>query len=305
MEKVCENLEGVLGPGTEELAMRIGLHSGPVTAGVLRGQKSRFQLFGDTVNTASRMESTGIKGRIQVSQDTANLLIKAGKVHWIKERVDRVVAKGKGELTTFWLEPHKKGDDGGPQEVGGVLSEFGDDSDREENPESAHPNPAGPRSISIKKKKTKKDGKKDPQRDLSREIFPTSTVLHSPAVEVRLRSSAKSLSNERFKRLIDWNADVLLNYLSEIMDHRPHSSATSRSVREVDHDHENSELPPPFESVAEVIILPSFDPARRRSDGEGESAMKSLREDLRLFVTDVAAMYNAIPFHNFEVSCIQ
>ena len=38
-------------PDTAELGMRIGLHSGPVTAGVLRGEKGRFQLFGDTMNT--------------------------------------------------------------------------------------------------------------------------------------------------------------------------------------------------------------------------------------------------------------
>ena len=64
-----------------------------VTAGVLRGEKSRFQLFGDTVNTASRVESTGQRNRIQISQQTADLLIEAGKGNWILARKDLVEAK--------------------------------------------------------------------------------------------------------------------------------------------------------------------------------------------------------------------
>ncbi|CAB9528546.1 Receptor-type guanylate cyclase gcy [Seminavis robusta] len=92
-----------LGPGTDELGIRLGLHSGPVTAGVLRGDRARFQLFGDTVNTAARMESTGVRNRIQVSQQTAALLTAAGKGHWLKARDDCVHAKGKGVLSTFWV----------------------------------------------------------------------------------------------------------------------------------------------------------------------------------------------------------
>jgi class 3 adenylate cyclase len=49
MHDVTKRLEVELGPDTTELGLRVGLHSGPVVAGVLRGEKSRFQLFGDTV----------------------------------------------------------------------------------------------------------------------------------------------------------------------------------------------------------------------------------------------------------------
>lgn len=50
-ELVTADLSISLGPDTADLGMRFGLHSGPVTAGVLRGERARFQLFGDTVNT--------------------------------------------------------------------------------------------------------------------------------------------------------------------------------------------------------------------------------------------------------------
>jgi class 3 adenylate cyclase len=77
--KLTRKLETTLGPDTGDLTLRIGLHSGPVTAGVLRGERARFQLFGDTMNTAARMEQTGAKDKIQISQTTADYIIKGGK----------------------------------------------------------------------------------------------------------------------------------------------------------------------------------------------------------------------------------
>jgi len=50
-KRLAKQLEVQLGPSTGELQARIGLHSGPVTGGILRGDRARFQLFGDTVNT--------------------------------------------------------------------------------------------------------------------------------------------------------------------------------------------------------------------------------------------------------------
>ena len=100
---LVQDLELELGPGTADLKLRCGLHSGPVTAGVLRGERGRFQLFGDTVNTAARMESTGKPNQIHLSQEFVDLLLDAGKSHWVTMREDKVVAKGKGVMNTFWL----------------------------------------------------------------------------------------------------------------------------------------------------------------------------------------------------------
>jgi class 3 adenylate cyclase len=66
-----QKLSVKLGPDTCDLGMRFGIHSGPVTAGVLRGEKARFQLFGDTVNTTARIETSGKRNKIHISADTA------------------------------------------------------------------------------------------------------------------------------------------------------------------------------------------------------------------------------------------
>lgn len=102
--KVLTELVNEFGPSINSLSMRFGLHSGSVTGGVLRGSKSRFELFGDTINTASRMESTGRPNMIQISEQTATLLERRGYKHWFEPREDLVHAKGKGELQTYWLD---------------------------------------------------------------------------------------------------------------------------------------------------------------------------------------------------------
>jgi class 3 adenylate cyclase len=103
MHLILNELTVDLGPDTTDLGMRVGLHSGPVTAGVLRGDRARFQLFGDTVNTTARLEGSGMKNRIHLSQETANLLIADGKEHWLTPRESRVDAKGKGLMQTYWV----------------------------------------------------------------------------------------------------------------------------------------------------------------------------------------------------------
>lgn len=76
-----------------------------MTAGVLRGERARFQLFGDTVNTAARMESNGAKQKIHISEQTANYLANAGKSDWYVPREDKIVAKGKfGLVKRIWIQ---------------------------------------------------------------------------------------------------------------------------------------------------------------------------------------------------------
>jgi len=83
-----------------QLQIRIGVNSGPVVAGVIGMHKFTYDLWGNTVNVASRMESTGVPGRIHVSPSTARHL----QEHFVLEARGSVAVKGIGEVETFFVQ---------------------------------------------------------------------------------------------------------------------------------------------------------------------------------------------------------
>jgi class 3 adenylate cyclase len=262
MNDLTKRLEVSLGPDTGDLSMRFGLHSGPVTAGVLRGDKSRFQLFGDTVNTAARIESTGQRNKIHLSKETADLLIAAGKNHWVSARQELVQAKGKGDMQTYWLTMKVQS---------GASSKSGTTDSSADN-----------------------DGTKA-QVDVD-----DSKWVEAGLKEKKEVKSASAISDDKAQRLVDWNTDVLARLLKQVVARRnvSHTAPATAAPKLYLDDSGKTVL----DEVKAIIHLPEFDAksASNQENPEsidlGEEAMAQLRD----YVSIIATMYRDNPFHNFE-----
>ena len=97
MQEEMSRLESEIG---EELSIRIGINTGPVVAGVIGIQKFIYDIWGDAVNTASRMESHGVVNRIQLTETTYKYL----KGKYVCEERGAIEVKGKGKMKVYFLK---------------------------------------------------------------------------------------------------------------------------------------------------------------------------------------------------------
>ena len=224
-------------------------------------QKSRRIAFlSDTVNTASRMESNGEPDRIHLSGDTAKLLTSAGKGHWISARKDKIVAKGKGEMETFWLLTREK--------TATV---------------STHP---GSRN-----KKGESNSEEDNEELDNNDLLVTSAAI--PELVVR-NEKFQRMIDWNSEILLQ-----MLKTIVASRSNKPRRSIREQSLDEMEMDVGQGVIPYE-EVGEPPALPPDYEGARNDITPESVYLDPAIAKQLHLYIEVIASMYRDNSFHSFE-----
>jgi Adenylate and Guanylate cyclase catalytic domain len=216
--------------------------------------------------TASRIESTGMRERIHLSEQTAMQLIKHGKEDWVVHREDTVEAKGKGKLVTYWLKLKS-------EQSNGPSSAASSDQGKDEESESV---------VTLS--------------DLANtELYARrQSAAVSPAPRGNTnRKSISSQANQRIRRLIDWNSELLLRLLKQVVTRREAQYSSSTSQANLTAMARNiGARTMVVDEVAEIIEMPGFVIAK--CDAEVQFSDDVVKQ-LYNYVAKIASMYNDNP----------
>lgn len=222
------------------------------------------------------MESTGQRNRIQVSQQTADLLIEAGKANWITPRRDLVAAKGIGTIQTYWALTRRQS-----QSTDGDGPDAGACADR-------------PKFIPLSTMDAH-DG-----RDSDGDDSDSGSVWHEDEADMNESANVFPTSqgglSKHYERLIDWQVDLFSKLLKQIVAGRNNSPSERPDLSSV-----LTCKGPVFQEVTEYIELPQFDPqaARARLRQSNIELPPEVVSELRSFIHDIASRYHNNPFHSY------
>jgi class 3 adenylate cyclase len=237
----------------EGLSMRFGVHSGHVQSGLYESHDSRFQLFGDTVDTTYQMLISGKSNKIHLSVETAELLNLAGKQEWISPRNDLVVVKGKGAMSTFWIKP---------------------------------------KACLAAKEPCKMESDTTSISDTDSDSWGEASVDQ--------RMAAMKPGGDDFQNLVDWNYNILLEYLKKIQARQ--NLRSRKAFKKIKNLGEEIGMGDQIiEEAQEPVKMPTFDPKSvRKLDQMSIDLGPDIESQLRLYVSSIASTYHSNPFHSFE-----
>jgi len=215
-------------------------------------------------NFLPTINSTGVKSKIQVSESTYKLLVEAGKEGWLKERPDKVKAKGKGVLKTWFLYPHVN------RRAASVVS--GTSNSAQDAPQSE-----AFQSAQLTEKSEKE-------------------VLAGPdGADAVANKAARQLCNKE-ERLVTWITQLLKEHISKLVAMRD-----AVQPRPENPTYKPTEGQTSLDEVAEIIELPKFDEKAFAASKNFQSVKISdaVVKQLNEYVGTIALMYHSDnPFHN-------